>query len=398
MPWCESRAVDQRLRFISALLSEELTMTQACEAYGISRKTGYKWQARYAARGAAGLAERSHAPLKHGRATDGALSGAIIALKLSRPSWGPRKIVGRLKLDRPELAWPAASTAGEILKREGLVEPRHRRRRAPPTLGGLTLPERPNHVWAVDHKGWVRLGDGRRCEPLTITDGFSRYLLALSAGPNTREEEARPWFEAAFGEFGLPWTIRSDNGPPFASTGVTGLTALSVWWTKLGIRHERITPGKPQQNGRHERFHRTLLEAMIPPAEDQASQTRRFEAFRQDYNHYRPHEALGQQPPASLYRTSLRQLPERAPEPDYPAHAAVRRVRSNGEIKWRGGMVHVSSALTGEAVAVEETEHGQWQVRFHARPIGLIDHKTNRLRRLSDAATIASDLLPIHPG
>jgi transposase InsO family protein len=377
---------------VSALLSGDLTMTQACEAYGISRKTGYKWLGRYMDQGAPGLAERSHAPLKHGRATDEALSGAIIALKLSRPSWGPRKILGRLKLDRPELAWPAASTADQILRREGLVEPRHRRRRAPPTLGGLTVPERPNHVWAVDHKGWVRLGDGRRCEPLTITDGFSRYLLALSAGSNTREEEAKPWFKAAFAEFGLPWTIRSDNGPPFASTGVTGLTALSVWWTKLGIRHERITPGKPQQNGRHERFHRTLLEAMTPPAEDQTGQVGRFAAFRQDYNHYRPHEALGQQPPASLYRPSARKLPERVPEPDYPAHAAVRKVRSNGEIKWRGDLVHISTALAGEAVAVEETQDGQWQVRFHARPIGLIDQKTNRLRRLSDAATTASDL------
>jgi transposase InsO family protein len=386
------------MKFVSALLSGELTMTQACEVYGISRKCGYKWKARYEAEGPSGLVDRSHAPLRHGQATDGCLADAIIALKLSRPSWGPRKIVGRLVLDYPELVWPAASTAGEILKRAGLVEARHRRRRAPPTLGGLTLPDRPNHVWAVDHKGWVRLGDGRRCEPLTITDGFSRYLLAVTTGSNTREDEARPWFEAAFAQFGLPWTIRSDNGPPFASTGVTGLTALSVWWTKLGIRHERITPGKPQQNGRHERFHRTLLEAMRPQAADQAAQAERFDIFRQDYNHYRPHEALGQLPPATLYRASPRKLPDRPPEPDYPAQAAVRSVRSNGEIKWRGSLVHISSALIGEAVAVEETQQGLSQVRFHDRPIGLIDQKTNRLRRLSDAATIASDLLPIHPG
>ena len=367
-------------------------MTELCERFEISRKTGYKWLDRYAAEGPSGLADRSHAPLRHGLATDGALAEAIILLKLARPSWGPRKIVARLALDHPDLAWPSASTAGEILKRAGLVEPRHRRRRAAPTLGGLTTPERPNHVWAVDHKGWVRLGDGRRCEPLTVTDGFSRYLLALSAGSSTREEQARPWFEAAFAQFGLPWAIRSDNGPPFASTGVTGLSALSVWWTKLGIRHERITPGKPQQNGRHERFHRTLLEAMRPPAADQAAQAERFDVFRQDYNHQRPHEALGQLPPAALYQPSPRKLPHRPPEPDYPPQAAVRRVRSNGEIKWRGDLVHISSALCGEHIAVEETEQGHWQVRFYDRPIGRIDQKTNQLRRLSGEAPTPPDL------
>jgi putative transposase len=334
--WLESGVVDGRLRFVSACLSGDASVTEVCERFEISRKTGYKWLDRYAAEGPSGLVDRSHAPLRHGRATDGALAEAIILLKLARPSWGPRKIVARLSLDHPDLAWPSASTAGEILKRAGLVEPRHRRRRAAPTLGGLTTPERPNHVWAVDHKGWVRLGDGQRCEPLTVTDGFSRYLLVLSAGSSTREEQARPWFEAAFAEFGLPWAIRSDNGPPFASVGVTGLSALSVWWTKLGIRHERITPGKPQQNGRHERFHRTLLEAMRPPAADPAAQAERFDAFRQDYNHQRPHEALDQLPPAALYQPSPRKLPDQPPEPDYPPQAAVRRVRSNGEIKWRG--------------------------------------------------------------
>lgn len=392
MQWLESSVVDGRLRFVSACLSGEASMTEICERFEISRKTGYKWLDRYAAEGPSGLLDRSHAPLRPGRATDEALAEAIIMLKLGRPSWGPRKIVARLALDHPHLAWPSASTAGEILKRGGLVEPRHRRRRAAPTLGGLTTPERPNHVWAVDHKGWVRLGDGQRCEPLTVTDGFSRYLLALSAGSNTREEQARPWFEAAFAEFGLPWAIRSDNGPPFASTGVTGLSALSVWWTKLGIRHERITPGKPQQNGRHERFHRTLLEAMSPPAADQAAQAERFDVFRQDYNHQRPHEALGQLPPAALYRPSPRKLPDRPPEPDYPPQAAVRRVRSNGEIKWRGDLVHISSALCGEPIAVEETEQGDWQVRFYDRPIGRIDPKANQLRRLSAAAATPLDL------
>lgn len=397
MPWRESRALDARLEFVVRCLSGDLSMTEACEVHGISRKTGYKWLGRYAAEGPAGLSDRSHAPLRHGLATDPALIEAIVLLKTARPSWGPRKLVARLRLDHPDLAWPSASTAGEALKRAGLVQPRHRRRRAAPTLGGLTTPERPNHVWAADHKGWVRLGDGRRCEPLTITDGFSRYLLALSAGSSTREEEARPWFEAAFAEFGLPDAIRSDNGPPFASIGVTGLTALSVWWAKLGVRHERIAPGKPQQNGRHERFHRTLLEAMRPPAANTTAQAERFGAFRQDYNHQRPHEALGQLPPAALYRPSTRKLPHQPPEPTYPAEAAVRQVRSNGEIKWRGDLVYISSALAGEAVAILETEHGHGLVRFHDLSIGLIDRKTNRLGRLSVPAPTGAEVSPIHP-
>jgi len=214
-----------------------------------------------------------------------------------------------------------------------------------------------------------------------MTDGFSRYLISVSATGSTRHEEAKPLFEQAFEEHGLPEVIRSDNGTPFASTGVTGLTALSAWWIKLGIKHERIDPGSPQQNGRHERFHLTLLEAMRPPAKDRAAQARRFAAFTHDYNQVRPHEALGLNPPASAYKPSSRAMPDRLPEPDYPAQAAVRKVRSNGEIKWNGGLVHISSALVGEAVALEETQAGKWQVRFFDVPLGVIDEDTQKLRR-----------------
>jgi hypothetical protein len=248
-------------------------------------------------------------------------------------------------------------------------------------LGALTVPQHANHVWNVEHKGWVRLIDGSRAEPLTMTDGFSRYLISLSATSSTAYDEAWPLFERAFREYGLPKVIRSDNGTPFASTGPTGLTKLSAWWIKLGIRHERIDPGQPQQNGRHERFHLTLGEAMLPPARDLAAQARRFTAFARDYNEERPHEALGQKPPASLYQRSPRALPRRLPEPDYPAEAAVRKVRSNGEIKWQGELIHVSSALAGEAVAIEETQEGHWEVRFFDVPIGLIDVVHQKLRR-----------------
>ena len=381
MPWRESCVMDERLRFVVEHLSGEWTMVDLCDRYGISRQSGYKWVGRYREEGASGLVDRSRAAKAHGRATGEAICDLIVALREARPSWGPRKLVAKLKLQHPDLAWPAASTAGEVLKRAGLVTGRRRRWRAPQRFDALTQPERANHVWGVDHKGWIRLADRTRCEPLTVTDIFSRYLLRLSATASTREEEARPLFERAFEEHGLPETIRSDSGPPFASPGLTGLTALGVWWTKLGIRHERIDAGKPQQNGRHERFHLTLLEAMRPAAANRAEQEARFAAFLHDYNEERPHQALKDLPPARLYKPSPRKLPKQLPEPDYPAEAALRKVRSNGEIKWSGRLVPISCALIGEPVAVEETASGDWLVSFYAREIAIIDRKTCRPRR-----------------
>jgi transposase InsO family protein len=286
--------------------------------------------------------------------------------------------VARLEQLHPHLDWPSHSTAHAILKREGLVTARRVHRHPPRRLGDLITPERPNQVWAVDHKGWIRLGDRSRCEPLTLADGYSRFLLALSAGSSTREAQARPVMERAFGEYGLPEAMRSDNGPPFASATTTGLTRLSVWWIKLGIHPERITPGRPQQNGRLERFHLTLLEAMRPPAANRSDQAKRLAAFRTVYNHERPHQALGQIAPASFYTPSPRPMPRRIPEPDYPDHFKRRRVRSNGEIKFAGETTHLSSALAGEAVAIEEINRG-WRIWFYKQPIGLLDHRGQKL-------------------
>ena len=381
MPWNEINARSERRRFIELSLSGHHTMVDLCAMFGVSRKTGYKWRERHALDGLAGLEDRSHAPLCPAHATPDDLVELMVMQKQARPSWGPRKILDRLRDLHPDLAWPSDSTGDAILRRHGLVEKRRVGRRAPPRVEPLTEATRPNHVWAVDHKGWLRLRDGTRCEPLTITDGFSRYLVGVFATTNTRESEARPCFERAFREHGLPETIRSDNGAPFASAGVTGLTRLSVWWTKLGVRHERIDPGRPQQNGAHERFHSTLLREAMRPAEASARrQEERFAAFRRVYNEERPHEGIGRRPPARLYARSPREMPRRLPEPEYPAEAAVRRVRSNGEIKWRGELVGVSSALVGELVCVEETEVGAWKLRFHDRTLGYIDHATNRLR------------------
>ncbi len=359
-------------------------MTELCEAYGISRRVGYKWLDRYEAEGPAGLEDRSHAPLRHGRATAPELAEKIIELRRARPHWGPRKIVARLEALHPGLSWPSHSTADEILRKAGLVTGRRLRRRPPPRLGELTRPERPNQVWAVDHKGWVRLGDGSRCEPLTLADGYSRFLLTVSAGGGTSAAEARPVLERAFRAYGLPEVIRSDNGPPFATASPTGLSALSVWWIKLGIRPERIIPGRPQENGRLERLHLTLLETLAPPAADRKAQARRFAAFRAEYNHERPHQALGQLTPAQFYNPSPRPMPRRPPEPEYGSDLTVRKVRSTGEIKWRGQLVQISHALAGEGVAIEEIDRG-WRVWFYRQPIGLIDPQGRKL-------------LPIQPG
>jgi transposase InsO family protein len=375
--------MDERVGFIGEWLEGCSTVVELSEAYGVSRKTAYKWISRYKEAGAAGLSERDSAPVRHGRATSVRLVEAILQQKERRPSWGPRKIMVKLREVYPDEAWPVASTAGEILKRAGLVKPRRRRFRAPPTLGGLVQAERPNHVWATDHKGWVLLGDKTRCEPLTISDSYTRFLIGLSASGSTSGAEAKPAFERAFRAYGLPETIRSDNGSPFASNGVTGLTALGVWWAKLGICHERIAPGRPQQNGRHERFHLTLKEAMEPPEADAVAQATRFDAFRAEYNEERPHEALDQTPPARHYHRSPRELPDRLPEPDYPAVADIRRVRSNGEIRWAGTTLFVSEALIGELVAIEERDDGELRMRFYDKPIGIIDPRQKRLLRLT---------------
>lgn len=380
MPWRESCSVDERLGLIAGWLEGELTVVELAVRYGVSRKTAYKWIERYQLEGPAGLASRSSAPRRHGRATPRAVAAAIVARKIERPSWGPRKLMVDLEQRCPDTAWPSASTAGEILRRAGLVRPRRVRRRAPPMPGGLTLAEGPNHVWAADHKGWVSLRDGTRCEPLTVTDSFSRYLIALSPETSTCGEAARAVFERAFREHGLPQVIRTDNGTPFAASGVTGLTPLGVWWAQLGIRHERIQPGRPQQNGRHERFHLTLKTAMEPPARDLAEQTARFAGFQAEYNHERPHEALEQKPPARIYSRSARELPEDLPPPCYPQACDLRRVRSNGEIKWGGSMIYVASALIGHQVAIEEVDQDFCRVRFHGLIIGAIDTRQRRLR------------------
>ncbi len=382
MVWRETGIMDERLRFVVKCLEDEETMTGLCDRFGISRKTGYKWLGRYRELGPEGLCDLPRAPLHHGRATPAEIVERIVAEKEAHPLWGPKKIIARLGRLDGTCRWPSASTAGTILQRHGLVG-RRRLRWKSAGNGPWPKPMRPNAVWTSDHKGWFRTRDGWRCEPLTVMDANSRYLLALEATGSTGEAEAGPVFERLFCEYGLPDRIRSDNGPPFASAGVTGLTPLSLGFVRLGIALERIDPGKPQQNGQHERFHLTMLPLAMAPAADRAAQAEAFEAFRHDYNTVRPHEALGQDTPAEHYRPSTRRMPAHPPEPDYPAEAAVRRVRNNGAVKWRGNEIYVSATLAGEPVCIEETEAGEWAMRFYAHRLGFIDEKRRRLIRKS---------------
>jgi transposase InsO family protein len=366
--------MDQRQAFVTEALRHELTMTRLCAAYGISRKTGYAVVARYHAGGVGGLAPRSRAPHYSPQALRPAVQEEILALRTAHPCWGPRKLRARLQRQQPTVAWPAASSIGELLHRRGLTRARRPGRARPPGGALLTVGEAPNEVWTIDFKGWFHTGDGQRCDPLTVVDEASRYLLQCVALTRPTAAQVQPWLERAFREYGLPQVLRSDNGTPFAMPrGVVGLSRLAVWWLKLGIRPERIAPGCPQQNPRHERLHRTLKqETASPPQRTRCAQQRAFARFRTVYNHERPHEALAQQPPASCYVPSPRPYPARVVSPDYAAPLVVRRVRGDGDIKWRGAHIFLSQALAGEPVGLEEVADGCWRVTFGSLLLGCL--------------------------
>jgi putative transposase len=383
MPWREVCPMDEKMRFIAALLAEEESVTALCEEYGISRKTGYKWLVRYLEGGPAGLAERSRAPGVVPWAISRAEAEAIIAVRRAHPSWGPKKLRVKLQQRAPEQGWPAPSTIGELLHREGLSRPRKRRRRTVPNPSRLSSAVMANDVWCIDFKGWFRTGDGARCDPLTVSDAFSRYLLCSRVVTAPRYADCRCELEQVFREHGLPRVIRSDNGAPFASVGAAGLSRLSVWWVKLGITPERIAPGKPEQNGRHERMHKTLkAETASPPAANLAQQQQRFDRFRHEFNHERPHEALGQTPPARHWAPAPRCYPARLEDPHYGADFEARRVRHNGEIKWQGESIFIGQALIGEVVGLCETADGDAELYFGPLPLGCIDGATLKFSRV----------------
>lgn len=383
MPWRESDPVMERLKFIAAHASGLYGMTELCVRFGISRKTGYKLIARYEADGPAGLQDRTHAPRQCPHRISPEVEAVLLEARRAHPSWGPKKLVAYVAPRRPDLVLPAPSTVGALLARHGLIVPRKRRvQRSPIARPERCSAEAPNQVWSIDFKGEFRTGDGQLCYPLTVQDVFSRYVLGVTALESTAGAGARGALEALFRERGLPEVIRSDNGVPFVAPNALarGLSRLRVWWIKLGIEHERIAPGRPDQNGRHERMHKTLkAETARPPAGGRGAQQERFDRWRREYNEERPHEALNQAPPSTCYTAATRTYPEQLPEPAYAGHCEVRRLTHRGEIAFRGRYVFVSETLAHEHVALEEIEDGIWAIWFYNHELARLDERSFRL-------------------
>ena len=377
--------MNERVKLMNEYLSGDYSVSGLARRYGVSRKTVYKWVERHEEESWGGLADRSRAPHHQGQALSAELETAILELKARWPDWGAPKLRHKLREQVGEEGCPAESTVSAVLKRHGLVKaPRQRHRAVSGGLGPMEQCVRPNEVWCTDFKGWWRTRDGRRCEPLTVCDGCTRFLLrCVGLREGIGGALVRPHFELLFLEYGLPAALRSDNGAPFASTGLGGLTELSVWWLRLGIRLERIAPGCPQQNGRLERFHLTLEQSQARAARaNLGEQQKAFEQLRQEYNYERPHEALGWRTPGELYEPSGRIYTGRLPAPrEYAEPWAVREVRGGGQIKWRNRELFVSHALAGQRVGLEPVGDGIWTVWFESLELGWWDERQRRIQR-----------------
>jgi putative transposase len=380
VPWKETCVMEQRVEFITKWRQERETMAELCRSFGISRETGYKWVRRYDRDGFEGLTDRSRAPHHCPHVISESIEDVIVQARTMHPHWGPKKLVALLQREVPKVLWPAASTVGEILHRRGLVVPRRRSRRCPVYTQPFAGCEAPNTVWSADMKGWFVTRDGSRCDPFTLTDNYSRYLLRCQLVSRTDHEHIQPVIEAAFRQYGLPQAMRTDNGVPFATTTVGGLSRLSIWLYHLGVTPERIAPGRSAQNGRHERMHRTLkAETANPPQRTRRAQQQAFDRFRQEYNQHRPHEAVGQKTPASLYHGSARPYPSRLPELSYPDHYVLRKVRGQGEFKWRSHQLYLSGTLAGETVGFDKIDDHRWIIYFGPVRLAQLDSRHYRI-------------------
>ena len=373
--------MSQRLEFIRAVVHRPpgRSIRDVCREIGISERVGHKWLARFGVGGPEALADRSHAPHCPPHQVPAELAQVIIALREQHPEWGARKLREVLRREQPTVPWPAASTITTLLKRANLITARHRprRERAAWASTSLTVPSTPNDVWTADFKGEFLLKGGPYCYPLTIVDLCSRFVLGVTALAGTASEPAASTFRDMFATYGLPRVIRTDNGVPFgAPMAMGGLSKLAVWWIRLGIRPERIDRGEPQQNGAHERMHRTLkAEATQPASASFPAQQQRFDTWRRTYNERRPHEALANTPPADHYTASHRSLPPRPPILEYPDGVELRHVGQHGSFRWRQANVFLSTALEGEYVSLRETADGEWTVAFGPLTLGVYsDH------------------------
>jgi len=381
MPWKESRIVDQRLQFLSSYQQKEMSLSDLCREFGVSRPTGYRWINRYKEVGPEGLLDRNRKPHGCSHATSEATENAILALRSKHPSWGARKLKARLEKVQPRVDWPAASTFGNILHRAGLTNPKQKKRRTTPCSEPFSEVTAPNQLWCMDFKGYFSTGDGTRCDPFTITDAHSRYLIRCQTVSRMDLSQVVAVCEAAMREYGMPARIRTDNGAPFAGTGLLGLSKLSLSWTKMGIVHERIQPGRPQQNGRHERMHRTLKEDTTkPPALTLRLQQKKFDRFRQIFNHERPHEGLNNETPASLYQRSSIMFPTVLTPFTYPRGFQTRRVNTSGDISWHKDRVFISQVFSFEDLGFEEMDEEIFRVYFREIELGELDVTELRFR------------------
>jgi putative transposase len=380
MPWDQTDPVRERMRFMGLYLEGLYSMATLCARFTVSRQTGYATVARFEARGVEGLQDGSHAPLSCPQKIPEEMGALLVDARRVHPTWGSRKILAWLAPRHPDLSLPAASTVGDLYSREGLVQRRQRQRKWGQPGRTRVEVNAPNDLWTIDFKGEFRTRDGHVCYPLTMADAHTRFLLAVDGLSSTGYAGARAVVERVFRERGLPAVIRSDNGPPFVTKAVAGLSRLNVWWAQLGIRHDRIAPRRPDQNGSHERMHRTLkAETVWPPAANAEAQQERFDAFLSEFDFERPHEAIGMKTPGSLYEPSAREMPARLPEPEYPSHCVIRQVRANGMLYFKDRELFLSELLIGHRIALEEIADGVWSIYFYDLLLARLDQRTGKL-------------------
>ncbi len=383
MPWKELNIVILRRQFIQEYLDQVYpSFSYLCTSYGISAKTGYKWLNRFLSGGFNNLEDKSRAPHTVPHRTPDEICDLIIKTKLAHINWGPKKVLDNIKKHHPTLILPADSTAGEILKREGLVKKRKKRYHVSADEQAFDDCLKSNEVWGVDYKGQFKLGNGKWCYPLTMSDIHSRYLLECQSLESTVCIDAKDSMEHTFREYGLPDKIRSDNGSPFSSIAFGGISKLSKWWIQLGIRPQRIKPGHPQQNGRHERMHKTLKqETTKPPAYNERLQQEKFNHFKTEYNHERSHEALQRRCPDDVYEPSKISYPEKLPEIVYDEGCETRKVKRGGEIKWRGHHIYISQVLSHDRISLKEIDNDLWEICYGFYKLGELDARRVQLKR-----------------